>query len=80
MDAKKVKVLINTIENTLELLKLELEETPSTEEKDNTIDLREFLRQSYPEEDEINYAEEPDNGPGIILNSKKNKKFIQNLD
>lgn len=75
MDKKKVKLIINNIENSLKLLKLELNETEETEQP-NTISIADFVKGSNVDLPEPDYYEEDDvEANDILLNSKDEQEF-----
>jgi hypothetical protein len=67
----KIRLIIQTIENQLELLKMELgEETRPPPE--NTISIADLIQNPEPE-----YYEEPDEGPEILLNNAEESTFYE---
>lgn len=77
MDKKKVKLIINNIENSLKLLKLELNETEETEQP-NTISIADFVKGPNVDLPEPDYYEEDDvEANDILLNSKEEQEFYE---
>jgi hypothetical protein len=77
MNKRKVKLLVENLENLLECLKLELEDE---EEQSNTIKISDLIAQVPPEDDEVDYYEEKDDGPDILLNNKEEQKFYERFN
>jgi hypothetical protein len=71
MNKKKVNLLIQNLENLLECLKLELEDD---EEEKNIVKITDLIPQVALDED-VEYYEEGDDGPDILLNNKEEQKF-----
>jgi hypothetical protein len=71
MNKRKVSLLVKTLENVIESLKLELGE--EEEQPQNSIKITDLIEKSLSD-DGINYYEE-DSGPDVLLNSKEEQEF-----
>jgi hypothetical protein len=72
MDRRKVSLLVRTLENVIESLKLELGEEEE-QQPQNSIKLTDLIEKPLPDDD-MDYYEE-DTGPDVLLNSKEEQEF-----
>lgn len=73
MDKRKVRVLVKTLENVIESLKLELDDEEE-QHPQNSIKLTDLIEKPLSDE-EVQYYEEDDSGPEVLLNSKEEQEF-----
>jgi hypothetical protein len=75
---EKIQLIINSIENQLNLLKLELNEGSLPPPQDNTIKLTDLIQ--VPENnEEPEYYEEPDDSPDLLLNNQNEQEFYKSF-
>ena len=80
MNKKKLILHLNSIQNLIDTMRLELEEEENVIESqpNNTISIPDFIRSANVDlEDEVQYAEESDGGSPILLNSKAERDFYE---
>jgi hypothetical protein len=80
MNKKKLILHLNSIQNLIDTIRLELEEDENVIESrpNNTISIPDFIRSANVDlEDDVQYAEESDDGPPILLNSKAERDFYE---
>lgn len=75
MNNKKIRLIISNIENSLNLLKMELDAEDETE-KGNTISIADFVKNANGDLPEPDYYEEDDDGMNnVLLNGKEEQEF-----
>lgn len=77
MNKEKITLLVQNIENLVGLLKLELGE--QEEQKGNTISIKDLIDRTEENDSDIDYYEEDDDGPDVLLNNKQEKDFYANF-
>jgi hypothetical protein len=79
MNKKKLLLHLNSIQNLIDTIRLELDEEDTYDpQPKNTISIPELIKDSYVDlEEDVQYAEERDEGPKILLNNKEELKFYE---
>lgn len=77
MNKKKIKLLVQNIENLVELLKIEIGDDED-EKEHNTISIKDLIHKPDDLESDVEYYEEEE-GPEILLNNKEERDFYENF-
>lgn len=77
MNKKKIKLLVQNIENLVEILKIEIGDDED-EKEPNTISIKDLIHKPDDLESDVEYYEE-DEGPEILLNNKEERDFYENF-
>ena len=80
MNNKKLLLHLNSIQNLIDIIKLELEEDEDVigSQSKNTISIQDFIKSANVDlEDGVQYTEESDDGPPIRLNNEVERDFYE---